>query len=446
VRGFVDAGPISAAGAMVRVTRKNPAAIRRPILANPLIVVALLVLAVIRIISIGARLPARASRWDFSHYYLSALMLREGGDPYHTDLTPLGRKLGLQTDEINRATYPPTFLLCFEPLTRLAPRPAYWIWFGINLGALILALTMLLGPGSGIDARIAPALIAITVLYTPLWFHFFYAQCQLIILVLLIFAMRAVRRGAGRTAGLLIAAAALLRVFPAVVAGYFIARRDWRALGWTIAGAMAGGLVTLTLVGVRRSFGFLDILGLIQSPVWLDLPTNIAWRAVVGRTFAFISGPSPGRWNLIAQVGIFVIGEVLLLGLTLRATMVPAGTPDPDSRAYSLWVAGSIILSPTAWLHYLVLLYLPMLCLIAAASAGRASRRAVIGSIVSYMILTVAPVAVRIAPTRLAIAVVTALRESVFVALLVAFIALYWFATDENVNPAANAPEGDQSA
>jgi hypothetical protein len=402
-----------------------------PILAKPYIVIPLLVLAMIRITGAGAILPTRENRWDFSHYYLSALVLREGGDPYRTDLTPLGHQLGLQTDEINRATYPPTFLLCFAPLTRLAPRPAYWVWFAINLGALVLSLAMLLGPGSGIPRRLVPSLAALAVFYSPLWFHFYFAQSQLIILVILIFTMRACRREAHRTAGLLIAAAALLRVFPGVVAGYFIVRRDWRALAWTILGGAVGGLATLAIVGVHRSLGFLDAIGLVESQVWLGIPGNIAFRAVVERVFAFAAGANSGAGLGLAQDAVFVIGEAALLGATVWATIAPAGAPDPDARAFSLWVAAAIILAPTAWLHYLVLLYLPMACLIAAAAAGRTSRRAIAGMIVSYGILTVAPIVLPVARSRLSLVAMTALRESVFLGLLAAFIALYWFAADE---------------
>ena len=410
--------------------QSDPAQSRRSILAVPIVVMILWALAVIRIVATGPLLSARANRWDFSHYYLSALVLREGGDPYRTDLTPLGRQLGLETGAINRATYPPTFLLCFEPLTRLAPRPAYWVWFAINLGALGLSLAMLLGPASGIPRQLIPSLAALAIFYSPLWFHFYYAQAQLIILVMLILTMRACQRGSHRSAGLLVAAAALLRVFPGVIAGYFIVRRDWRALGWTILGASAGGMATLAIVGVHRSFGFFDAVGFVESPLWLGIPGNIAFRAVVERFFAFATGANPGPRLVLAQEVVFIVGEAALLGATVWATIAPAGSPDRDARAFSLWVAAAIILAPTAWFHYLVLLYLPMACLIAAAMAGRTSRRAVGAAIVSYVILMVAPVALPSAPGYLSALAMTVLRESVFVALLAAFVALYWFATD----------------
>ncbi len=402
----------------------------------------LLIPAAIRVIATGPMLEKRVNRWDFSHYYLSSLVLREGGDPYHTNLTPLGRKLGLQTDEINRATYPPTFILCFEPLTWLKPRPAYWVWFAINFGALVLSLALLLGPGSGIPRQMVVSLIALAILYTPLWYHFFFAQSQLIILVMLIYVMRACRRGADRTAGLLVAATALLRVFPGLIAGYFIVRRNWRALRWTIIGGAGGALITLAFVGVHRSLGFLDVIGFVESPMWMEVAGNIAFRAVVERLFTFFFGKDLGGAVIFMQYAVIAIGDAALLGAAIWATIAPAGSPDPDSRAFALWVVAAIILAPTAWLHYLVLIYLPMSCLIAAAAAGRASGRAVAAAIVSYLILMIAPVVLPVAHNYLSLLAMTALRESVFLGLLAAFLSTYWFATDE----VSRAPDASASS
>jgi len=78
-------------------------------------IVALWVGAILHAVLIFGQLRGRVTRWDFSHYYLSALAMRAGVNPYTTDLRPLGRALAIEG--IDHATYPPAFLLCFEPLT-----------------------------------------------------------------------------------------------------------------------------------------------------------------------------------------------------------------------------------------------------------------------------------------------------------------------------------------
>ncbi len=79
------------------------------------IIVALWVGAMLHALLIFGQVRGRVAHWDFSHYYLSALAMRAGVNPYTTDLRPLGRALGIEA--IEHATYPPAFLLCFEPLT-----------------------------------------------------------------------------------------------------------------------------------------------------------------------------------------------------------------------------------------------------------------------------------------------------------------------------------------
>ena len=77
-----------------------------------------------------------------------------------------------------------------------------------------------------------------------------------------------------------------------------------------------------------------------------------------------------------AAVGIAVAVE----------TWARENEPDTDRRAYSLWIATMIMLSPTAWYHYVVLLLLPFIQLTAAAVAGRAGGMAATMCIVSYIL------------------------------------------------------------
>ena len=85
-------------------------------ITSPVVIAALCLCALVTVVSIGRQLPERATRWDFSIYYLSVTLLHEGHDPYSTDFGPLAARLGLEAGEIRHATDPPTFLLLMEPL------------------------------------------------------------------------------------------------------------------------------------------------------------------------------------------------------------------------------------------------------------------------------------------------------------------------------------------
>src|SRR5271167_1214840 len=99
------------------------AAMRRPAIVTAVWLCALLMLA--------GTLIAMRGQWhgrDFSNYYNSAWALRHRIDPYSSDLTPVAARLGLDTGRLTHASETPPFLLCFEPLTWLRPRVAFWIW------------------------------------------------------------------------------------------------------------------------------------------------------------------------------------------------------------------------------------------------------------------------------------------------------------------------------
>jgi hypothetical protein len=89
------------------------------------------------------KLPAPPQFTDFNHFYVAALAVRMGSNPYITNLDTLST-LGLQLSVARIENQPPTLQLCFEPLTRLDPYTAYWIWVEICLASLVIALYLLL--------------------------------------------------------------------------------------------------------------------------------------------------------------------------------------------------------------------------------------------------------------------------------------------------------------
>ena len=377
---------------------------------------------------------ARVNKWDFSHYYLSAAALRSGQNPYNTDLAPMGAALGLQVDEINRATYPPTFVLCFEPLTLMRPVSAYWTWFGLNVLALALAFALLLQNGSLGFAR-AMTFVALAILYPPLMEHFKYAQSQIAVLLCLVLMMRSLRQGDQILAGLLLAFATMLRVFPIVMVGYLLVERKWLALRWMTIGIAVIGVVTLAFVGWTASLSFLRLFGFLTSKHWYEPTGNISAGATISRIFWYTLGTSlsPGLDLLRRAAGI--IAEFALLVITTRVARSHAQIEEGlDSQVFSLWVVATILLAPTAWFHYLVLLFIPYALIASAAYAGRASRRTIRMAVASYAIIwmdmMVFPAIDPHSTSWLAIL----LRERAIISLGMAYVAAYWFVSDGAAN------------
>ena len=125
------------------------AAMRQPAILSVVWICALLVL-----IGTLTKMPAQWHRRDFSNYYESAWAMRHGIDPYSTNLTPIGAQLGLETNWLVHASETPPFLLCFEPLTHMRPRVAFWLWTAINFSALAIAMYLVELRGKRIDERL----------------------------------------------------------------------------------------------------------------------------------------------------------------------------------------------------------------------------------------------------------------------------------------------------
>lgn len=396
-----------------------------------------------------AQAAARLRLWDFSHYYVAAFAMRTGLNPYAIDLRPIGRKLGLAG--ISRATDTPFFLLCFEPLTWLRPAAAYWVWFAINAAALALAMVLILRAAPRLNRRQMISLNAIILLYPPLSNHIFFSQTQIVILLLVVAAMRSLESGRDRTAGLALATAGLLKVFPLVIVGYFVMRRRWRALGWTAIGLIAGTAATVIAFGLERNASFIAGTYLTRSPGFLARPANVALGSFISRMFWYAAGAvTISAWLDWTRAITVLAGDVLLVGLTIFATLPRAGAAGGDasafgeheSRAFALWVVAAIMLSPTAWIHYLVLLILPFMLIASAGWNRTASPRALWLMAASYAVISLSMAIAGSAQGSLADRpyLKTALEECAPLSLLLAYASAWFFATDATVGAGASAP------
>jgi hypothetical protein len=409
------------------------AAMRQPAILAIVWLCALLVL-----VGTLSKLPGQWHRRDFSNYYESAWALRHGIDPYSTNLTPIGAQLGLETNWLVHASETPPFLICFEPLTRLRPRVAFWIWTAINFSALATAMYLLLAYRRALDGRTAMLLAALMLMAAPVNVSFYWGQSQLIILALMAAAMRAMDRNRDGTAGLMIAIASLLRAYPLLLVGYFIFRRKWRAVLFATAGIAAGGFATVAILGLSQTLSF------IHGALWLtdyrvvSRVDNLSLGPFVSRMFWSVTGTAAGSSADWIRRAAIASADVVVLGLTIRATLTDRNRGDPDWRIYSLWIATAIMLTPVGWHHYLVLLAIPFVQMVASAAEGRSSPRAIWMAAGAYLLSAISLRAFSRfmvpPPTEFQISfplLARALEETSFIALLTGYIAAYWFATDD---------------
>jgi hypothetical protein len=160
----------------------------------------------------------------------------------------------------------------------------------------------------------------------------------------------------------------------------------------------------------------------------------------VSRMFWAMTGTAPGSPVDWVRRATIATADLVVLGLTIRATLADASQRDPDWRIYSLWIATAIMLTPVGWHHYLVLLAIPFVQMVASAAQGRSVSRAIWMAALAYLLSAISlrafsrfmlppPTAFQLAFPGLA----RALEETSFIALLTGYIAAYWFATDRTL-------------
>jgi len=357
------------------------------------------------VISVGAliyavillrALPARANGLDFSHYYASALMMRTGLNPYTDDIKPLASSLGLEVGAITLSTYPPTFLLLLEPLTLLFPPAAYGLWTALSLVCLAITLYLLLDDLPK-DYRLRLSLVGLVILYPPITNNLVWGQAQIMLLLTFTLFMRWLGSGRNALAGAIIGFAGLLKVFPLLMVGYLLIRSHWKTIFYAVLVVAVGGLITLSIVGIGRSLDSIGPMASVTSQRWLGRQHNVALAAIVSHIFWYSAAPEMGSFaglgvhlspgmELTRRVTV-LMAELAVLALTVYATFRSSRLPEGrDDHVIALWVATTILVSPTAWVHYLVMLLIPYGVLLRRYLRGESPRLATWLGLASFAI------------------------------------------------------------
>jgi hypothetical protein len=405
------------------------------------VAILLCALAALKLLMMWGEVSAPLDPEDFGIYYVSAQLLRHGANPYLTDLGPAARRLGFDPGVATRATDPPAFLLAVEPLTMLSLETSQRLWFAINLGALLLAIFLLLRRReSGLTGTMVLSLAVLALIFPPVGNDLADGQSKTQILLLLVIMIGMLDRKRDRAAGLVLAAASLLRVFPLLLLGYFLIRRRWRVVTYAIAGLAAGGILTLFAAGVSNSFAFLfHAPAFLTRPEFLSNTSNVSITAVISRGFWFVYGPTLDWWPKLACRGGVVTADLAIFAFVVLATP-SARHDDRDWRALSLWTIAAVMLTPTAWFFDLSLMLIPFLLMASGVAKGTVSGRAYAMAAATYFLA----VAIGVATTLLTLesTIVSEWIENLdFAVLGLGFLATLWFSVDRCSPPSRSPSE-----
>jgi hypothetical protein len=245
---------------------------------------------------------------DVHAYYDAATRLNAGLPLYEQAAT---------TNQAEFYRYPPLFAIAFRPLALLPYATASLVWEALVLASFV-GLLWWIRPGKR-------GWLIIGTLAMPILWSLSIGQAQVPMTLLMAIG-----------APWSIALAANLKVLPALVAIWWIARRDWRALGRFAAWMVALGAVQLVL-DPADTLGFPSVFTLGQvgevrnwSPYVIS-PVLWAALVVVGTVAAFRLGPT--RWGWPAAVALAVLATPRLLLYQLMTLLAALREPAPTQVA-----------------------------------------------------------------------------------------------------------------
>jgi hypothetical protein len=211
-----------------------------------------ILLAVLLAVFVGRGfLPGwRTLNSDFPNYYIAASLYHRGipVDRVYEWIWFQRQKdyLSIQQPLVAFVPNPPLCALPILPLSRLPPLAAKRAWLVLSLGFLLLASWLLHSVTKLTWRRVA--LFSLLCL-TPLRVNFLLGQYYVLILLLICAAYYSSCLNHRFTSGLLLSAAASLKLFPALFLILFIWKRDWRAAAGMILGTAALTAISIAMFG-----------------------------------------------------------------------------------------------------------------------------------------------------------------------------------------------------
>ena len=268
-------------------------------------------------------LRARDTLQDFGIFRAAALAVIHGRSPY-VAATPAALA------HFDKFVYPPVSALVFAPFAELPSEIGRVLVFAGALVAIVGGLRLL----EVEDWRCYGVALASTPAINSL------ALGALTSFLLLGAALAWRYRDRTVVAAVVVALTAVLKLFLWPLAIWLLATRRWRS-----AAACVGAGIVLLL----GSWAVIGFAGLRAYPTLLSVLERIE---------------APASYSIVALFGVSggaATAVTAVLGVALAATVVLAArTPDGDRRAFAMAVLAALVATPLLWLHYLLLVYVPI--------------------------------------------------------------------------------------
>jgi Glycosyltransferase family 87 len=266
---------------------------------------------------------SRSALQDFGIFRTAALAVVHGHTPY---VTPTAAAFA----HFDKFVYPPIAALVFAPFAALPPGPARVLMFVLGVAAILGALRVLRVEDwrcYGVAIVSAPAINTL-------------ALGALTSLLLLGVALVWRYRDNAAVAAAAAALTAVVKLFLWPLGIWLLATKRWRA-----ALLCAGIGVLLLLVG----WAVIDFAGLRSYPTVVHLLEKVE---------------APASYSLVALFGLSgsaaTAATAALSLAAVGAIWLTARGAGGDRRSLAVAVVASLVVTPLVWMHYLLLLFVPI--------------------------------------------------------------------------------------
>jgi len=317
--------------------------LRTPRVQRTVVVVVLAIVLAFRALQLVGFAGQIQWGYDFSAYWQAARNVLDGL-PIYTDAQLAGT---YSPQQQYLYLYPPFLAVAVTPLAALFPtdyRLANVVWAAIGA---VLATLVVVGVARReriVERRDVILLVGAAFAFPPVIGELVMGNVNLILLGLLGGAWLAIRegdrRGMPELAGILVGAATIIKVFPAIVILWFLLRRRYRSAAWAVIAMAALALVTLPFTGITPWREYPQVLLNLGAPV--DTTDTIA----------------PTVW--LSTVMPPAVARIVVVIACLTAVLW-ASRREAEPVSYAVAVVASVLIAPALYHHYLAIFVLPLL-------------------------------------------------------------------------------------
>lgn len=298
----------------------------------------------------------------------------DGSDPYDADdaLASLHAR-GFENEVIYGYVYSPPFLLFLEPVRIIPYRFFRTLWTGLGIVSVWAALFLLCLRLEGKDRILLAVLGACFLLVSSVLYDSLYWG-QVSGLLLLAVSVLVYRGYRGIVAGVAASAFLFLKVgfIPFIL--FLRGRRAWSSLGAVVLLLAVFGLA---VYGTGSYAGFVENIGIIGKSWNVDLANNVSIAGAAGMAAGEWLAPGMDlerartdhdyRLEIAALVGrrvrlaTTVISALIVLGMVFRLGYLFRKGFRPDRNfLLALAALALLVLLPFVWLHYGLILLVPL--------------------------------------------------------------------------------------